>query len=544
MNLSQQLNDAILDDSGREGNNRAMRSECGFDDLGIAPDLLMAVNRLKFSSPTPVQHESIPAGLQGKDIVAIAQTGSGKTLAYGIPMFQRLSKTKRGTGLILVPTRELAIQVEEALASLGHSMNMRSIVLIGGASIAVQRNALKKRPRIIVATPGRLMDLMSRRTVNLDNVAVFVLDEADRMLDMGFIPDIKKIMKSIPANRQTMLFSATMPKEIEAIAEKLMTDPVHVETDRSGATPAEVSHEMFVIKNQDKSRLLALKIAKCSGPVLVFTRTKRMAKKLAGRVKDMGFATAEIHSNRSLLQRQKALDGFKRGKYQVLIATDIAARGIDVTGIELVVNYDMPANSEDYVHRIGRTGRAGKTGHAVSFATIAQKGAIRSIERFMKTTLAISTIPTLPSEGYLLRAAAQRSQDTESSTDRRPPRRSIPGNRPPKRRTFRKSGPEVFAPKRKDSKRNNSAQIASKQTDPRQTDSKQTDPKQTDSKSTNTKWTDSKRTVSKRKKSKAKNSKLRSSKPKNSRAQRIRTKAKSLKGGVRRQSARTGGAGK
>ena len=257
---------------------------------------------------------------------------------------------------------------------------------------------------------------------------------------MGFVPDIKKIMKSIPDNRQTMLFSATMPKEIEAIAGKLMANPTRIEIDRSGATPAEVSHEMFFIKNQDKGRLLAVQLQQCSGPVLVFTRTKRMASKLTAKVKRMGYAAAEIHSNRSQGQRRHAMEGFKRGRYQILIATDIAARGIDVSGIELVVNYDMPANSEDYVHRIGRTGRAGKIGHAVSFANTDQRGSIISLERFMKTKLTISALPTLPSEKLLLREAGRVNLKKEPSRDEDPSKRKFSKYRSLKRKNFKKSG--------------------------------------------------------------------------------------------------------
>ena len=418
MNLNQRQHDTALENYSPRSDTTTRRSGNGFDDLGIAPSIIKAINRLNFENPTPIQKESIPVGIQGNDIIAIAQTGSGKTLAFGIPMLQRLSKSKRGTGLILVPTRELAIQVEESLQAVCRPVNIRTTVLIGGASISLQLNALKKNPRIIIATPGRLMDHIERRTADLTNVEVFILDEADRMLDMGFVPAIKKIVKSIPEKRQTMLFSATMPKEIEAIAEKLMEDPTRIESDRSGATPVEVSHEMFFIENQAKSRLLALQLKQCSGPVLVFTRTKRMARKLTVKVNNMGFAAAEIHSNRSQGQRQHALEGFKRGRYQILVATDIAARGIDVSGIELVVNYDMPANSEDYVHRIGRTGRAGKTGHAVSFATTDQRRSIRDIERFMKTKLAVSALPTLPSERRLMRKADQLNLKSAPSKNR------------------------------------------------------------------------------------------------------------------------------
>jgi ATP-dependent RNA helicase RhlE len=424
----------------------------GFDNLGIAPSLIKVINRLKFDNPTPVQEESIPLGLRGCDILANAQTGSGKTLAFGIPMLQRLTKTKRGTGIVLVPTRELAIQVEESLRPFCQAVNFRSVVVIGGTSISAQRTALSKNPRVIIATPGRLLDLIGRKSVDLSSIAVFVLDEADRMLDMGFAPDIKKIMRSVPEQRQTMLFSATMPKAIETMAQQIMDDPIRVAIDRSGAAPTEVSQEMFFIKKQDKSRLLALQIQQCSGPVLVFTRTKWMAKKLTAKVNRMGFSTAQIHSNRSQGQRQRALDGFKRGKYKILIATDIAARGIDVNGIELVVNYDMPANSEDYVHRIGRTGRAGKAGHAVSFATSDQKATIGEIERFTQTKLAVSTLPTLPSEKVLMDKAEQTKVHTKPSSDERSEPRKASKKRPSKRKDRNKGFPKKFTSKRSESK--------------------------------------------------------------------------------------------
>jgi len=455
LNLNQQIDDTAFGSYNRRSDKTIKRAGTGFNVLGIAPNLMKGVNRLNFANPTPIQKEAIPTGIQGDDIIAIAQTGSGKTLAYGIPMIQRLAKSKEAAALILVPTRELALQVEESLQAICRPLYIRTVVLIGGASISLQRIVLKKNPGIIIATPGRLMDHIERRTVNLTNIGVFVLDEADRMLDMGFLPDIKKIMKSIPEKRQTMLFSATMPKEIEAIAEKLMVNPTRIEIDRSGATPSEVSHEMFIIKKQDKSRLLAVQLKQCSGPVLVFTRTKWMARKLTEKVNNMGFASAEIHSNRSLGQRRHALEGFKRGRYQILVATDIAARGIDVSGIELVVNYDMPANSEDYVHRIGRTGRAGKTGHAISFATSAQERSIRDIERFMKTKLAVSALPTLPSEKLLLKDAARLNAGRDLSRDEEPPKRKPSKDRLTKRREFKKGDSKKFARKRVESKKKN-----------------------------------------------------------------------------------------
>lgn len=493
MNLNQQLHDTAPENYSRRSDITTKQPDNGFYDLGIAPSLMKEINRLNFETPTPVQKESIPVGIHGDDIIAIAQTGSGKTIAFGIPMLQRLSKMKTGTGLVIVPTRELAVQVDESLQAFCRLVNMRSAVLIGGASMSLQQNALKKNPRIIIATPGRLMDHIQRKTVNLSNIEVFILDEADRMLDMGFIPDIKKIMKSIPNKRQTMLFSATMPKEIEAIAEKLMENPTRIEIDRSGATPVEVSHEMFFIKNQDKSRLLAVQLKQCSGPVLVFTRTKRMASKLKAKVNKMGFATAEIHSDRSQGQRRNALEGFKRGTYQILIATDIAARGIDVSGIELVVNYDMPANSEDYVHRIGRTGRAGKTGHAISFVNTAQKGSIRNIENFMKTKLAISSLPTLPSEKLLLNEADKLNLNNNPSIGNKPSKRKFSKDRSPKHRDFKKSDSKNFSMKQiesteKDFKRNDTNRQESNRKVAKPQNSQPADSNQNDSKNESSFW--------------------------------------------------------
>ena len=447
---------------GNRKNEISFRPDNGFENLGIAPGLLKEISRLNFKTPTPVQNEAIPAGLKGDDIIAIAKTGSGKTIAYGVPMLQRLSKSKRGTGLVLVPTRELAVQVEEAIQSVSRTINIRSAVLIGGESMMLQLKALKKNPRIIIATPGRLIDHLERKTVDLAGVEVFILDEADRMLDMGFVPDIKKVMKSIPEKRQTMMFSATMPKEIEAIAGELMTDPTRIEIDRSGTTPAEVSHEMFFIQNQDKSRLLAVQLKQCEGPVLVFTRTKRMASRLTTKVKKMGFAAAEIHSNRSQGQRRHALEGFKRGKYRILIATDIAARGIDVSGIELVINYDMPANSEDYVHRIGRTGRAGKVGHAVSFANVAQRSSILSLERFMKAKLRVSALPILPSEKFLFQEAELLRVKEEPAEDEKPARRKYVKRHPIKPKDFKRSSSRKNPAERMESKKKDSGERKSK----------------------------------------------------------------------------------
>ena len=369
--------------------------QSGFTGLGIAPLLLDALDKLKFTVPTPVQRQSIPIGIEGKDLIAIAQTGTGKTLAFGIPLIQRLAKIK-GRGLILLPTRELAIQVDEAIQAIGRAIGLRTAVLIGGASMYVQKQHLQRKPHVIIATPGRLLDHVEQRTVSLADMRILILDEADRMLDMGFAPQIKRIFAVLPTERQTMLFSATMPQEIVSIAQKHMQLPLRVEIARAGTAADKVTQEVFFIAKEAKTRLLEALLTQYPGSVLVFMRTKHAARKLAGQVKTMGHTAADIHSDRSLAQRRQALEGFKSGKYRVLVATDIAARGIDVTGIELVINYDLPMNTQDYVHRIGRTGRAGRSGRAISFATFDQRRDVRDIERLIRTQLPVKSVPELP----------------------------------------------------------------------------------------------------------------------------------------------------
>lgn len=366
-----------------------------FYGLGLAPKLLTALEQLKFTTPTPIQKNAIPIALQGQDMVGIAQTGTGKTLAFGLPMIQRLAQT-RGRGLILVPTRELALQVEESLQKVGQTIRLKTAVLIGGASMERQIQSLRRGPHIIIATPGRLIDHLERRTLKLDDVHVLVMDEADRMLDMGFQPQIKKILAVVPRSRQTMLFSATMPSEIVKLANQHMKTPVRVEIAASGTAAERVTQELFFVSKEAKAHLLKKLLEQYKGTVLVFSRTKHGAKKIAKFITGLGETASELHSNKSLSQRRAALDGFKSGRYRILVATDIAARGIDVTGIELVLNFDLPDNPEDYVHRIGRTGRAGLPGHAISFATPDQRGDVRGIERVMRSTLVVSKLPDLP----------------------------------------------------------------------------------------------------------------------------------------------------
>jgi ATP-dependent RNA helicase RhlE len=400
-------------------------SRSGFTGLGIAPSLLDAIDRLKFTEPTPIQRQSIPVAIKGKDLIAVAQTGTGKTFAYGIPMIQRLAQIK-GRSLVITPTRELALQVDEALNTIGRSLGLRTTVLIGGASMANQLRSLGRKPRVIIATPGRLLDHLEHRTVSLSDIQILVLDEADRMLDMGFAPQINRILAIIPKKRQMMLFSATIPNEIMTLARREMELPIHVEVAPSGTTPDKIIQEMFFVERGSKTQLLEVMLGRYLGPVLIFTRTKHGARKLAREVRSMGHTAAEIHSNRSLPQRREALDGFKSGKYRALVATDVASRGIDVSGIELVVNYDLPTNTEDYVHRIGRTGRAGHSGRSVSFATLDQKKDVKSIERLIRTHLPKSALPNLP-------PSRKRTTAPQSSGSRKPPRRRPSAQRPSKK---------------------------------------------------------------------------------------------------------------
>lgn len=367
----------------------------GFNELGIAPKLIEILDQLNFTIPTPIQTQAIPIAIEGNDVMGVAQTGTGKTLAFGLPMIQRLAQNSGKRGLILLPTRELAIQVEESLQKIGRKLNLRTVVLIGGENINNQFRKLKTQPHVIIATPGRLVDHLMQKTISLKDVSILVLDEADRMLDMGFAPQLKQVISSVPKDRQTMLFSATMPSDILRMATEIMRLPIRIEVEPSGTTAKDISQEVFFIHRNDKQLFLINLLQSYHGSVLVFSRTKHGAKKITADLKRDKIPATEIHSNRSLNQRLESLNGFKLGKYRVLVATDIAARGIDVKGIQLVVNFDLPENPEDYVHRIGRTGRAGEKGHAISFATNDQKGDVRSIERLIKIAIPVSQTPKL-----------------------------------------------------------------------------------------------------------------------------------------------------
>ena len=360
----------------------------GFDQLGLSPKVFAKVSALKFQSPTPIQSGAVPIALKGVDVIGIAQTGTGKTLAFSLPMLERLRPTE--FGLVLAPTRELAMQIEETL----HKLGVSTALIIGGASINQQVHALRARPQVVVATPGRLIDHMDRRSVNLRHAGIVVLDEADRMLDMGFAPAIRRILAATPPRRQTMMFSATMPPEVRKLSEEFMEDPETVEVTPAGTPVERIQQEVTYIPHANKPEALNYLLEEHAGTVLVFARTRHGARKVAKALRTANHSACEIHSDRTMAQRKDALTGFKSGRYRVMVATDIAARGIDVKEIELVVNYDLPDNPEDYVHRIGRTGRAGKTGTAISLVEPIDRRLLRQIEQRLRQRLESSPIPS------------------------------------------------------------------------------------------------------------------------------------------------------
>ena len=393
-----------------------------FDVLGVSPKILSILQSRKFIEPTPIQSRCIPNALEGRDVVGIAQTGTGKTLAFALPLVQRALDSRKQS-LVLVPTRELAIQVDQMVRMISSSLNIRNTVIIGGASAFQQVRELKSRPDIVIATPGRLLDHLNRKSFYLDKIDTVVIDEADRMFDIGFLSDIEKILLMTPSGRQILLFSATMPPAITQITNRFMKNPIRIEVTPPGITATNINQEMFMVDRASKISLLEKVLSDHSGTVIVFSRTKVMTRKIAQAVCAMGHSATEIHSDRSLGQRKEAMFGFKSGKYRVLAATDIAARGIDVIGISLVVNYDMPDHSNDYVHRIGRTGRAGMSGKAISFVTPDQKGSIKQIERITKNSIPTSIISKLVQANENVIKAVQRRESPRNNFKRFDPKR-------------------------------------------------------------------------------------------------------------------------
>ena len=406
-------------------NNVSTQESSGFQEVGINDVLLKTLRERKISMPTPIQHQAIPLALKGKDLIGIAQTGTGKTFAFGLPMLQQMAAGKK-RGLIILPTRELAYQVEEALRPFAASLGIRMAVFVGGEPIRKQFQMLKRNPRILIATPGRLNDHLEQKKVTLKEVEILVLDEADRMLDMGFKPQIDSILAQVPRNRQTLLFSATMEQNIMKLASAQMSTPLRIEVAPAGTTASKVEQELIIVRQQDKLSLLMSLLNENNGQVLVFSRTKHGAKKIARALNEKRFKAAEIHANKSLGQRRAALAGFKSGNHRVLVATDIASRGIDVKNIELVINYDLPDDSADYVHRIGRTGRAEKEGMAISFATPTQSKDIRDIEKLIRTPLPRRQHESLPAVSLDESCSAPaRRKSSRRSHSRKPGSRSF-----------------------------------------------------------------------------------------------------------------------
>ncbi len=445
-----------------------------FADLGVTGPLLRALSAENYAQPTPIQDQAIPQLLEGKDLLGIAQTGTGKTAAFALPILQHLSagqpsdsagqpsdnrsnggRGRRGGGphrraalraLVLAPTRELAIQIGESFRSYGRNLSLRHTVVLGGVSQFSQVRALSGGVDILVATPGRLLDLKEQGHARLGQVSHLVLDEADLMLDMGFLRDVRKIIAAIPAKRQTMLFSATMPPDIARLSREVLNDPVRVEVSPRVVTVEKVEQRVFFIDTGDKRALLVHLLQDAAmSRVLVFMRTKRGANRLAEQLERAGFATEAIHGNKAQNARQAALTQFKNGRVRILVATDVAARGIDISGVTHVINYEMPNIPESYVHRVGRTARAGAGGIALSFCDATERAFLRSIERMTK--LPITVVENHPHQS----ATASRGQSSPSPS---PNGRSAPRRRDasgPSRPNKRRSASSRNAPKRQTS---------------------------------------------------------------------------------------------
>lgn len=406
-----------------------------FTDLGLAKPLLNALEAEGYAEPTPIQAEAIPHVLAGRDLLGIAQTGTGKTAAFALPILQRLAADRRAPAphtcraLILSPTRELASQILESFRTYGRHLRLTSTVVFGGVSVRAQAHALARGVDILVATPGRLVDHLGQRNIRFDRTEIVVLDEVDRMLDIGFIHDIRRIMRHVPTQRQSLFFSATLPKDIAGLADELLTEPTRVTITPVATTAERVEQQVIHVDQPQKRFVLAGLLADAAmARAIVFTRTKHRADQVAKHLLAGGIDTAAIHGNKSQGQRERALAGFRDGRTRVLVATDIAARGIDVEGVTHVVNFDLPDVPESYVHRIGRTARAGAEGVAISFCDPAERANWRSIE-----TLIRRRVPVLEVEGSLPAPVARepvRSPQPKADSARGKPRASRPPRQP------------------------------------------------------------------------------------------------------------------
>jgi ATP-dependent RNA helicase RhlE len=407
-----------------------------FASLGLSADLLQTVDEEGYEHPTPVQAGAIPLVLQGRDVFAAAQTGTGKTAAFVLPILDRLrghANTSFSPArhpvrvLILVPTRELAMQVDESVRTYGRTVPLRSSVVYGGVPIEPQTAALRAGVEILVATPGRLLDHVGQRTVNLGQVEILVLDEADRMLDMGFLPDIRRILALLPATRQNLLFSATFSQEIRDLSATFLHDPATVEVAPRNTAAEAVRQLVYPVDRDRKEALLAHLIRRHDlRQVLVFTRTKLAASRLAARLDREGLEAVAIHSDRSQPERTRALEGFKSGEVRVLVATDVAARGLDIEDLPVVVNFELPWNAQDYIHRIGRTGRAGASGEAISLVCIDEVDLLRAIQRMLRKaipwTVEEGFIPDRSVEPHALGARGGHARTGEHHAQRKPVR--------------------------------------------------------------------------------------------------------------------------
>ncbi|MCH6255700.1 DEAD/DEAH box helicase [Puniceicoccaceae bacterium K14] len=412
-----------------------------FSNLGLRAELINAITEKGYSSATPIQSKAIPAILEGRDVLGGAQTGTGKTAAFALPILQNLSESgpssKRPRALVLTPTRELAAQVNESFRIYGERLNLRSAVVFGGVGINPQVSTLRRGVDILVATPGRLLDLADRKAVDFRQLEALVLDEADRMLDMGFIHDIRRVLKLLPKERQNLLFSATYSEEIKRLSEGLLDNPMQIEVARRNTAAETVDQSVYWVKKSGKRALLSRLVSEGDWKqVLVFTRTKHGANRLAKQLAEDGVETAAIHGNKSQSARERALKAFKNRTIRVLVATDVAARGIDIDSLPHVVNYELPNVAEDYVHRIGRTGRAGKEGEAVSLVGEDEGKLLRGIERLLGRN-----IDVVEFEGCI--PASDRGNQRSSASNIRKPRGSQQrrsSSRPPRKRVAESDG--------------------------------------------------------------------------------------------------------
>ena len=413
----------------------ALAPSTDFAGLGLIEPILRAVVEQGYKAPTPIQVAAIPYVLHGRDLLGCAQTGTGKTAAFALPILQRLALGEgRGRGiraLILTPTRELALQIEENFKDYGRYLNLKAALVYGGVGIEPQRRALAARPDVVIATPGRLLDLMGQGCVKLDALEIFVLDEADRMLDMGFIHDVKRVISALPKQRQNLLFSATMPAEIQELTKRILHDPAKVEVTPVSSTAERIDQAVYYVDRPNKRFLLMHVLGDAAvSRALVFTRTKAIANRVAGYLNEQGVTAEAIHGNKSQSARQRALTNFKAGSTRILVASDLAARGIDIDEVTHVINYDVPNIAETYVHRIGRTGRAAASGIAISFCDPDEKSFIIGIERLIRKKIPVVSDHPFPMTGKPGDTPPASTGGRSGGGGRRPQRGGAQGGRP------------------------------------------------------------------------------------------------------------------